>query len=126
MDSIESIKSVLAGDVEAFQYIVHDFHRPLYYFVLGKLSHESEASDIVQKTFVTAFDKLTDFDRSQSLIVWLRGIALNYCRNEWRNLERQARLRGQLLEVNARRCRTDAAAALVLSRHASRALILEL
>jgi RNA polymerase sigma-70 factor (ECF subfamily) len=98
MEDPEIVAAVLAGDIDAYAELVSRYHRQLYYFVIGKISHEMEAEDLVQKAFVTAYCKLADFDPGQPFIRWLRGIAVNYCRNEWKRVERQARLHKRLLE----------------------------
>jgi RNA polymerase sigma-70 factor (ECF subfamily) len=99
MDCQEAIAQVLAGNKDSFEHIVRTYHRRLYYYVAGKVAETGEAEDIVQKTFVTAFRHLHEFHPDQPLFPWLRAIALNHCRNEWKQRERRARLHGRLLEV---------------------------
>lgn len=107
MEDRDSVSKVLGGDREAFGLLVRKYHRRLYYYILGKISDDDEAEDLVQKTFVTAFHRLRDFDPSQPLLPWLRGIALNHCRNGLRQFERQALLRERFLD--ARRASLHAA-----------------
>jgi RNA polymerase sigma-70 factor, ECF subfamily len=99
MDDGEIIAAVRAGDRELFGALVERHQRTLYYFVVGKVADDTEAKDIVQKSFVAAFQKLGDFRLGESFFAWLKGIALNHCRNEWRRHQSQARLAGQWLEV---------------------------
>jgi RNA polymerase sigma-70 factor (ECF subfamily) len=99
MDEQEAIKRTLAGNREAYGHLVRTYHRRLYYYVVGKIPIESEAEDIVQRAFVTAFNKLHDFRPEQPFIAWLRGIALNHCRDVWRQHQRQAELKDRLLEI---------------------------
>jgi RNA polymerase sigma-70 factor, ECF subfamily len=99
MGDLEAIKAVLGGDVDAFAEVVKRHHRALYYFVIGKIADDCEAEDVVQKTFVTAYRKLSTFDQTQPLYNWLRGIALGHCRNQWKTYERQARLRERLIDA---------------------------
>src|SRR5882672_1607723 len=98
MDDTEIVTAVIAGDSDAFGALVERYQRTLYYFVVGKVANDTEAKDIVQKTFVAAFQNLGDFRLGESFFAWLRGIALNHCRNEWRRYHSQARLAGRLLE----------------------------
>ncbi len=98
MTETDIIAAVRAGDKEAFGALVERYQRSLYYFVVGKVAEDTEAKDIVQKTFVAAFKNLADFRVGESFFAWLRGIALNHCRNEWRRYQSQARLAGRLLE----------------------------
>ncbi|MBK8001505.1 MAG: sigma-70 family RNA polymerase sigma factor [Verrucomicrobia bacterium] len=98
MDDSEIITAVLDGDREAFGILVERYQRTLYYFVVGKVADDTEAKDIVQRTFVLAFQNLSDFRAGESFYAWLKGIALNHCRNEWRRYQSQARLARRLLE----------------------------
>ena len=98
MDDAEIIAAVRAGDREGFGALVERYQRTLYYFVVGKVADDTEAKDIVQKTFVAAFQNLANFRLTESFFAWLKGIALNHCRNEWRRYQSQARLAGRLLE----------------------------
>ena len=98
MNDSEIIAAVRAGNIDAFGALVERYQRTLYYFVVGKVVDDTEAKDIVQKTFVAAFQNLADFRSSEKFHPWLKGIALNHCRNEWRRYQSQARLTGRLLE----------------------------
>jgi RNA polymerase sigma-70 factor (ECF subfamily) len=98
MDDSEIIAAVRAGDQDAFGALVERYQRTLYYFVVGKVADDTEAKDIVQKSFVAAFQNLADFRVTESFFAWLKGIALNHCRNEWRRCQSQARLARRLLE----------------------------
>lgn len=98
MDDSEIIAAVGAGDQDAFGALVERYQRTLYYFVVGKVADDTEAKDIVQKTFVAAFQNLEEFRLGENFFAWLKGIALNHCRNEWRRFQSQARMAGRLLE----------------------------
>ncbi len=95
MNDPEIIAAVRAGDSDAFAALVERYQRTLYYFVVGKVADDTEAKDIVQKSFVAAFQNLDDFRLGESFFAWLKGIALNHCRNEWRRYQSQARLAGR-------------------------------
>jgi RNA polymerase sigma-70 factor (ECF subfamily) len=98
MDDSEIIAAVRAGDRDAFGVLVERYQRTLYYFVVGKVADDTEAKDIVQKALVAAFQNLGAFRPHENFFAWLKGIALNHCRNEWRRYQSQARLAGRLLE----------------------------
>ena len=98
MEDSQIIAAVVAGDRDVFGTLVERYQRKLYYFVVGKVADDTEAKDIVQKSFVVAFQNLGDFRAGESLFAWLKGIALNHCRNEWRRYQSQARLAGRLLD----------------------------
>ena len=98
MNDLEIIAAVRAGNSDAFAALVERYQRTLYYFVIGKVADDTEAKDITQKTFVTVFQNLDGFRLGESFFAWVKGIALNHCRNEWRRYQSQARLAGRLLE----------------------------
>jgi RNA polymerase sigma-70 factor (ECF subfamily) len=97
VNDLQAIREVVAGNSVAFEHIVRGYQRRLCLFVGGKLP-ASEVEDVVQKTFVTAFRNLHAYDPRQPLYPWLRAIALNHCRNEWKQSERRARLLARVLE----------------------------
>src|SRR5690349_5613552 len=99
MDDQVAIAETLAGDKEAYGFLVRNYHRNLYYYVVGKVPVESEAEDIVQRAFVTAYNKLSDYDFGQPFPAWLRGIALNHCRDLWKHHQRQSALKDRLVEA---------------------------
>lgn len=44
--------------------------------------------DLIQETFITAWQKFDEFDQTRPLAPWLRGIALNLARNAGRRRQR--------------------------------------
>jgi RNA polymerase sigma-70 factor (ECF subfamily) len=82
------VAEVLAGRRDAYGRLVLRHHRPLYDYVAGKMSGGGEAEDIVQRTFVSAYRHLAEYDPGRPMLAWLRGIALNHCRNERKDPER--------------------------------------
>ena len=99
MEDSELIAQVRAGQFEAFGRLIERYQRQLYYFVIGKVREHTDAQDLVQKSFVTAYQSLATLTDADAFLPWLRGIALNHCRNEWRRYHRQATMKERLLEV---------------------------
>lgn len=99
MDDLKAIAAVLAGDADAYRHIVGRYHRRLYYFVAGKVVDQSQVEDVVQKALVTAYKRLEEFDARYEFEAWVRGIALNHCRDVWKQSARQAKLHERLLQM---------------------------
>lgn len=99
MEDARAVEAVLAGDREAYGHVMRRYHRRLYYYVIAKVADDGEAEDLVQRTFVSAFHRLADYNPALPLLAWLRGIALNHCRNELKVAIRQARLKNRLLDA---------------------------
>ena len=73
----DAIEAVLHGQPDAFLGIVRELGPMLRTYLGAQLFHQDEVEDIAQEVFVTAYRKLPNFDRSQDLGAWIRGIARN-------------------------------------------------
>lgn len=85
MDERELVQKILRGDEGAkAQFFVT--HRDRLYrncvYLLGY--NDPEAEDVVQETFITAFEKLPDFEFRSSLATWLTQICIYKCHNRYR------------------------------------------
>lgn len=72
------------GDRAAFSEIVRRHKTSTYQFVRRYVGDADEAYDILQDTFVAAWQGMHRFDVRQELTPWLRTIALNKCRDHAR------------------------------------------
>ncbi len=64
-----------------FRQLVRDYGRPLYYFILRRVRHETDAEDLAQQAFVEAAASYSRFRGEAELSTWLFGIATNLTRN---------------------------------------------
>ena len=83
--------AVLRGDESAWRTVYGRHADGLYAWVRGRSTNDPElALDVVQESWTIAVRRMRRFDPSRgTLQSWLRGIARNVLRNEWR---RRARL----------------------------------
>lgn len=81
------------GDRRAFTLLMQSAKQPLYRFVRRYVSNDDDAYDIVQETFIAAWNALHRYDASRSFATWLRAIALNKCRDFGRRSAVRAKLR---------------------------------
>jgi RNA polymerase sigma-70 factor (ECF subfamily) len=93
------IAEIRGGNVLAFGLLVERYQRLLYYSVIGKVREHPEAQDIVQKSFLTAYQSLASLADPDMFLPWIKGIALNHCRNEWRRHHSYATMKERLLEA---------------------------
>lgn len=77
----ELVEASLAGRRRAFDVIVERYEPVLYNVAVRLLRDQDEALDVVQTTFVRAWDHLGSFDRSRRLFSWLYRIAVNVALN---------------------------------------------
>jgi len=69
------------GDRPAFNRIVQRYQEPLYRFIRRYVGDADEAYDLLQETFVSAWQALGRYDPARPAATWLRRIALNKCRD---------------------------------------------
>lgn len=69
------------GDRPAFNRIVQRYQEPLYRFIRRYVGDADEAYDLLQETFVSAWQALSRYDPTRPAATWLRRIALNKCRD---------------------------------------------
>jgi RNA polymerase sigma-70 factor (ECF subfamily) len=76
-DDAELVRRALARDGSAFRTIMERYNRRLYRIARGILRNDSEAEDVVQEAYVSAFAHLQDFRGDSSLATWLSRITIN-------------------------------------------------
>jgi RNA polymerase sigma-70 factor, ECF subfamily len=85
------VRQALADEPGAFDELVRR-HRPALVRCIALLIGDAdEAESLAQETLTRAFAGLADFNDSLPLGPWLRGIALNLCRNHLRARKRHAK-----------------------------------
>jgi RNA polymerase sigma-70 factor (ECF subfamily) len=69
------------GDHAAFNVFVQRHQEALYRFIRRYVGDADEAYDLLQETFVSAWQALGRYDPARPAPTWLRRIALNKCRD---------------------------------------------
>src|SRR5437660_1589751 len=93
MDDADGIlvQRTRAGDPAAFDELVRR-HRPgLVRFAALLIGDADEAESVAQEALTRAYVQLAEFQSALPFSPWLRGIALNLCRNHLRERTRHAR-----------------------------------
>ncbi len=83
-----AIRAAAAGDVRAFEQLVHTHHRRVLNYLLHLVRHRQDAEDLAQQTFIKAHRQLHTFDCARPLINWLLTIARNNALNHFRSARR--------------------------------------
>ncbi len=77
-EEAEIVKKVLGGDLEVYGAIIDKYEKKLLRFVmLISNASKEDAEDIVQDTFISAYQNLADFDTKMSFSAWIYKIARN-------------------------------------------------
>ena len=66
---------------EAFNDIVNQYSKQLYYHIRRMVIDHEDANDLVQDSFVKAYTNLEKFRFDASIYTWLYRIATNTCLN---------------------------------------------
>jgi RNA polymerase sigma-70 factor (ECF subfamily) len=75
---IDVVKNAQKGDVKSFEYLVRKYSTPIYNLALRILNDEHEAQDVLQDTFLAAYEKLHTFNFQSHFYTWLYRIATNF------------------------------------------------
>lgn len=75
LDDVALVQRARTGDVEAFGVLVERHRRAVFRAALAAVGSPTEADDVAQDAFVTAFEKLPGFRGEASFKTWLLAIA---------------------------------------------------
>ncbi|MCS6862904.1 MAG: sigma-70 family RNA polymerase sigma factor, partial [Abditibacteriales bacterium] len=92
----ELIRRAQQGDHSAFGQIMARYQKPLYRLVYRLVGNHDDTDDIVQDTFVRAYQYLRSFDNERPFQHWLFGIAVKRCAT---HQQRRARMHVEPLEA---------------------------
>lgn len=83
----------------SFETVLRLFHRKVYNLAYRLLGDRDEAADLTQETFVKAYKAYGRFNgASDAVYPWLCRIAVNGCKNRFRELQRRNRLEAWSLD----------------------------
>ena len=71
----DTIRAVLAGNVDAFRHIVDIYQPAILTFITMILRDGHAARDVTHDVFVRAWQRLKSFDQTRPIKPWLMGIA---------------------------------------------------
>lgn len=83
------VRRVRAGDRSAFDGLVKEYMRPAYLTTYRLLGHREDAEDLVQESFLAAYQYLDAFDAERPFGPWLMRIVVNRGANLRRSLARR-------------------------------------
>lgn len=79
MNEHEFIQALLDPQTQnkAFQKLVGQYQKPLYYHIRSIVLNHDDADDVLQNTFVKVFQYLKNFKQESKLFTWMYRIATN-------------------------------------------------
>jgi len=72
------VKRAKGGDESAYKKLVNKYERALYFHILKMIKDREQVEDLVQETFVKAFDNLNTYSTNYAFSTWLYRIATNH------------------------------------------------
>ncbi len=85
------VERVLRGEIDAYAEIVRAYQQDVWRIAVAMLLSGSKTEDLVQQTFINAFQHLHRYQRGRDFGLWLKEIARNQVRQEIRRLSREDR-----------------------------------
>ncbi len=79
---LDLIQQTAQGNLEAWGVIMKRYKRQVFGIALSFLKNPHDAQDIVQDTFLKAYEKLDQYDLKRKFSPWLFAIAANLCKNK--------------------------------------------
>ena len=77
LDDSQLVELAKSGNATVFRTIMQRHNRRLYRVARGILGHDADTEDVVQETYVRAFENLALFRGESTLSTWLTRIAIN-------------------------------------------------
>ena len=77
LDDATAVAQARRGDREAFRLLVERHGRNMFKLAFRMTNHEQDAEEIVQETFLRAYNRIGDFESRSSFGTWLHRICAN-------------------------------------------------
>jgi len=91
IDTEALVGRVLAGDTDSFSAVVRRHEAEVWRVAAALLGDRTATANLVQQTFVNAYEKLEQYRPGHDFTRWLKGIARNLVREDLRRREREGR-----------------------------------
>jgi len=72
------VERALKGDQHAYQLLMDKYQEPIYHHIFRMVRDKQEVNDLVQESFIKAFDSLSSYSSSFAFSTWLYKIATNH------------------------------------------------
>jgi RNA polymerase sigma-70 factor (ECF subfamily) len=102
----EVVRRVLDGDIALLEIIMRRYNQRLFRLVRSIVKDDSQAEDIVQETYVRAYEHLSEFEGRAKFSTWLTKIAVYEAyarvrRYDYQNVDSISKLEDQGLSMKS-------------------------
>lgn len=84
-----------------FEELVDKYEKKIFNLILRQVGDREEAADLTQDTFINAYRAFGSFRGECKIATWLCQIAMNHCKNRFRQRDRRRELEGFSLDAPA-------------------------
>lgn len=91
LTDIQIIEEILKGDKQKYALLMRKYNQRLYRICKGYFKDEAEIEDIMQDTYIKAFQNLGKFEKRSQFVTWLTKILINECLQRLKKLSRITR-----------------------------------
>lgn len=88
----ELIKMILNGRKEVYEILMRQNNQLLYRVIKGYISEESDVEDVMQDTFIIAYQKLYQFKGKAKFSTWLIRIGINEALKHINKLKKEGKM----------------------------------
>lgn len=78
MDEIELVEKAKLGDTKAFEELMRRTQDKIYNLGIKFFGNKEDAADLLQETYIKAYESLPNFEGRSSFSTWLYRIATNF------------------------------------------------
>lgn len=73
----EYVQKVLSGDIQSFSHFIKTHQNGAYAVAISIVKSEDKAKDVVQESFIQAYNALSSFKKESKFSTWLYRIVVN-------------------------------------------------
>ena len=74
------VEKLQNGDKQAFETLYQETSKTVYFICISFLNNEEDAKDVMQETYITAYQKLEQLQDKEKFAAWISQIAVNKCK----------------------------------------------
>ena len=74
------VEKLQNGDTQAFETLYQETSKTVYFICVSFLNSEEDAKDVMQDTYITAYQKLEQLQDKEKFTAWISQIAVNKCK----------------------------------------------
>ena len=74
------VEKLQNGDTQAFETLYQETSKTVYFICVSFLNNEEDAKDVMQDTYITAYQKLEQLQDKEKFTAWISQIAVNKCK----------------------------------------------